>query len=499
MHNDIVTLLKDAQGLLDAGNLSGAAGLYRAVLARQPAEVNALAMLALIAQRMGRAELALQLTETALQVAPERAALWTNYATLQRQLERGDPVAAAEEALRRDPDSPEALDIAGYLAREAGRSERACALHRRAVALAPRNARLWANYALALLTGHDPDAAVAAAEEATRLDPASAFAFMALGLALRGAGDAVAAAPCFEQAATLQPDYHDAAIQAAQTYLQLGDWEKGWHWWEQRRYDAARFAALPRWQGQRVAHLLVHAEQGFGDSIHFLRFVPRLRACADQVTLQVPRPLRRLAALHLPNIALIAPDEAVPQADAHVPLMSLAHLLRLGPEEPPLALRADATECAMWRDRLAGLREPRIGLVTAGNPKQVNDYNRSLPPALAAQLAAALPHQVSELRRDGSIVCGDATFRPDDFMATAAWMTALDRIITVDTAAAHLAGSLGRPTWLLLSFDLDWRWGRDGETTGWYPGIRLFRQKKSGDWADVVRRVLEALREEPDN
>lgn len=196
------------------------------------------------------------MTETALQVAPERAALWVNYATLQRQLECGDPAAAAEEALRRDPDLPEALDIAGYLAREAGRSERACALHRRAVALAPRNARLWANYALALLTGHDPDAAVAAAEEATRLDPAlGGFAFMALGLALRGAGDAATAAP-FRTSGDVATPTITTRRYRRRIVLQLGDWEKGWHWWEQRRYDAARFAALPRWQGQRVAHLL---------------------------------------------------------------------------------------------------------------------------------------------------------------------------------------------------------------------------------------------------
>ena len=454
-------------------------------------------MLALIAQRMGRAELALQLTETALQVAPERAALWANYATLQRQLERGDPVAAAEEALRRDPDSPEALDIAGYLAREAGTPDRACALHRRATALAPQNGRLWENYALALLAGHDPDAAVMAAREATRLDASSASALMALGLCLRGAGAAVQAVACFEQAVALRPDYHDAAMQAAQTALLLGDWDRGWAWWERRRYDEARFAALPRWRGQRVAHLLVHAEQGFGDSIQFLRFVPRLHAYADQVTLQIPRPLRRLAALHLPAVALIAPDEAVPQADAQVPLMSLAYLLRLKPDEPspPLALRADAAESAAWRERLAGLREPRIGLIAAGNPKHANDRNRSLPPALAAQLAAALPHQVSELRRDGSIICGNAPpIVPQDFMATAAWMTALDRIVTVDTAAAHLAGSLGRPTWLLLPFDPEWRWGRDREDSPWYPTLRLFRQEKSGDWAGVITRVLAALR-----
>ncbi len=491
------TLLATAGTCMEVGDLSGAAALYREVLAQQPAEPQALMMLGLIARQMGRLELALQLMETAKASAPNSVPIWINYAVILRQLDRhAEARQAAEKALQLDPQSPDALDTAGYMAREDGAVGLACERHKQAVKLAPENARLRANYAVALLRNMQLQAAHVEITEALRLDPQLALAHMTMACVLRAAGYPARAIPYFRRAYELYPDYIDAYTNEAQAHLIMGDWETGWRCLEKRVYNAARFASLPRWQGEKVTRLLVHAEQGFGDALQFLRWLPLMRDRAEHITLQVPQALCRLVEKALPDIPLINPDDVLPVADAHVPLMSLPHILKAQVDNvpPPMIVEADEVEREVWRTRLQNVAQPRIGVVWAGNPLHPNDHNRSLKQSEIEPLLTAFGSHCVVMQSDGAFLYQQEVIgKPKDFADTGGLLAELDLIITVDTSIAHLAGMMGRPTWLLLPFDPDWRWFYEREDSIWYSSMRLFREVRPQNFVSVIAQVIAEL------
>jgi hypothetical protein len=246
------------------------------------------------------------------------------------------------------------------------------------------------------------------------------------------------------------------------------------------------------------------AEQGLGDTLQFLRFVPAVAARAREVVLQVQRELVELAGELPANCRVLPLDAPAPATDWQCSLLSVPAALRtvLADLAPPARLSVDAGKARHWRERLDTVPGRKVGLVWSGNPVHKNDRHRSIPLAAFRQLACDGVHFVSlqpEVReRDRATLAqwpalqhfgGDL----GSFADTAALLQSLDLVVTVDTSVAHLAASLGRPTWILLPFNPDWRWLQEREDTPWYPGARLFRQQRPGDWDSVLQRVRGAL------
>jgi hypothetical protein len=245
--------------------------------------------------------------------------------------------------------------------------------------------------------------------------------------------------------------------------------------------------------------VLIHAEQGLGDTLQFVRFVPQAARRA-RIVLGCPASLNAL--LHcVPGVAEIVSGEPVPRYDLHCPLMSLPMLFDIQPEQLGDAvpyIHADAAKIAAWRDRLAALPAPRVGLVWAGNPKYPADRRRSLPPAQLASLLdtpsiAWVSLQMGDARAALPPAVFDAAPWLTDFTDTAAAVAALDLVISVDTSVAHLTGAMGKPVWLLNRADTDWRWLLDRGDSPWYPTMRIFRQPTPGDWNSVIEAVISSV------
>lgn len=350
--------------------------------------------------------------------------------------------------------------------------------------------------------------AEAALRQAVALDPGSAPAWRRLGDVVRGLGQRGAARDAYDQAIALDPA--DAAARFGRGFVRLleGDLPDAWEDYEfrpsQRR--APDPALAPRWRGENPAgkRLLLYAEQGLGDTIQFLRYVPLLAARGARVLLAIPVPLMPLAAGLDGGFELVEPAPSLPPFDACCPLPSLPLLFRSGIDTLPQRLPylvAPPDRLASWQQRLGRHDGITVALVWAGNPDHPNDHNRSLRLAEVAPLFdlagprwLLLQKGVSrEERRQGRgrvEWLGDAL---QDFADTAAVMSCADLVISVDTAACHLAGALARPVWTLLPFAPDWRWMVGRDDSPWYPGMRLYRQPRRGDWSSVVERLAADL------
>ncbi len=350
--------------------------------------------------------------------------------------------------------------------------------------------------------------------------PAHAAALRGRGLALVQLDRLPEARDALRAAAALVPD--DPSVRGAQAHvsLALGEYADGWRHYE-TRWSNPSFApsrpdyAQPLWLGKgdlTGKTILLHGEQGFGDMIQFCRYAPLVRARAARVLLRVPSPLVRLTS-SLEGIEVVDAADPIDGFDCYCPLMSLPLAFNTSvatiPADVPY-LRADPSRIAAWRARLRSVQGPRVGVVWAGHAgvadRATNSYDRrrSIPLGVFARMLAEPGFGFVSLQKDVSEDAGagaladrgltDWTPELDDFAATAALIEALDLVITVDTAVAHLAGALAKPVWILSRFDACWRWVRGISGSPWYPSARLFRQPVPGDWESVVRDVVAALR-----
>jgi len=318
------------------------------------------------------------------------------------------------------------------------------------------------------------------------------------------------AAASYRAAIAADPGAADPHYNLALTLLLGGHYREGWaemEWrWKTGAFQKqAQHFSVPAWTGDDAEGgvVLLHDEQGLGDTIQFCRFVT-LAAQRARVVLQVQRPLLRLmSGLRGPE-AIIARGDKPPGFARHLPLMSLPHVL--GTEIPSALgyLQAPADRVAHWQARLSGLPGLRIGLVWAGNPRLGGtsydraDQRRSVrleqfrPLAMPGVSLVSLQKGAAAQQTAGFPI-SDWTTDLSDMAETAALVSALDLVISVDTAVAHLAGALGRPVWLLNRFDCDWRWGVTGEESIWYKSLRQFRQPSRGDWATPIAQMITAL------
>lgn len=378
-----------------------------------------------------------------------------------------------------------ALAMAGRLVAAVGKLEHA-------VALAPDHAEAqdWLGRTLATIHWHDraPDA-IAPLSRAVAAAPEDGRRHMKLAVALLSCGRLGEAWPHY-----------------AWRWPVFGETEGG-----RQPRQALERPDPAAWHGRR---LLVFAEQGLGDTLQFLRYVPMAAAAAGEVILEVPGPLAALAATVAPGIRVVADGDPLPAHDATVPLLHLPWAfgteLASIPGKVPY-LRTDPVRATAWRRRLAELPGLRVGLVWAGDPRPDRpganriDRRRSLRLAALAPLAGVPGVSFVSLQKGAGarqaampppgLVLHDWTTELRDFADTAALMAGLDLVISADTSPVHLAGALARPVWLLNRYDSCWRWLRDRDDSPWYPTLRQFRQPAPGEWAPVVARVAEALRE----
>lgn len=472
-------LFMQAQAAQEAGDLAGAERALRAALGHAPGRESILVNLAGVLIALNNFAEALPLCEAVLAANPQQPQAWLNRSLC--ELDAGADEAALASVMQARQIAPHDAGVLGALGAALFRLQR---------------------YAEAL----------AAYEAACRAEPAVPGWHTMRGVALRALGRLEEAAAAHAQALRIDPEFGEARWNAALVDLALGQYVAGWagfEWrWrtEREALTPAYRGSAPRWQGEAPAgrRILLWAEQGLGDTLQFCRFAQMLQGRGAHVLLQVQPTLVELLRTLDPAITVVAKGEALPAHDLHAPLLSVPHLLRLDTlPAAPAYLHAPARPAAAWAEE-AGTR-PRIGVMWAGNCENPRGRYRSMPLA-AMQRVFALP---------ADFVCLGRDISPDereqlraipnvreyaDVLATmadtAALISTLDYVLSIDTSVAHLAASLGKPTWLLLAQNADWRWGRADSVSPWYPhSTRLFRQRKAGEWHGVVADAVQALRQ----
>jgi hypothetical protein len=468
---------------LQKGDPRGALPYLRKALKADPRNPQAHLNLGAALQRLGQAEDALATFTRAASLRPEYPEAWLNLGHVLGKLGRfAESLAAYDRALGRRADYPEALDGRGNALTDLGRPAEALAAYDRALELQP-------DYVEALVN--------------------RAFVLTDLNRYAEALAD-------LDRALALRPGFGRAHFDASMALLVSGDFKRGWQEFEWRwrveggEQDSRGFRQ-PQWRGEEdIAGrtILLHAEQGLGDSIEFCRYAPLVAARGARVIVEVQRPLTGLLA-QLPGVSqVIARGEALPPFDLHCPLLSLPLAFRTDAASIPAPrsyLAADPARIAHWQAKLGTANLPCIGLAWSGSPGHRNDRNRSIPLETLARLCDAgwrfvgLQKDVREadraaLRAQPAIMnLGEELA---DFNDTAALLACLDLVVCVDTAVAHLAGALGTPVWILLPFAPDWRWLLEREDSPWYPTARLFRQPAPGDWDSVLGRVATELKED---
>ncbi|MBM3835244.1 MAG: tetratricopeptide repeat protein [Verrucomicrobia bacterium] len=451
--------------------------------------------------------------ETAARLRPDNPIWHFNCGLAWQQLNQlPNAIAAYQAALSRKPDFFDAWSNLCAALKASGEFQAAVDAGRKAAALRPDSAGAHLHLGNALKAQGDWAAAEASYRVARGLEPGTVRIQLNLANTLREMGRLPEAIALLREAVAKSPRFAEAHRDLAFALLLSGGlragWEENeWRWQTEELAPKRRSFPQPAWARENLAgrRLFVYTEQGFGDAIQFVRYIELLIERGAEIILECQIELRRLFRM-IPSVArLLTRGEAAPPFDFHAPLMSLPRLVGTTLETIPrrvpyLKVPPElANEASLPRNgRL------KVGLIWAGNPSHLNDRNRSLPvellrPLLDVEGVDFYSLQIGERARDaqqGDITSRitDVRERISDFASTAAIVDQLDLVISVDTATAHLAGALARPTWLLLPFAPDWRWllGRDDSV--WYPTMRLFRQPGPGNWTDVVARVCAQLR-----
>jgi tetratricopeptide (TPR) repeat protein len=475
-----------ANALMELHDFDAAEQHYRRARALVPASARFAFNLARLLEKTGRSDAALTEFRASAALDPHDSGTLLHMGRLLRAGNaHADAAACFEQVVAREPDNVLALFELGYAYDAMHRYEEAIALYRRAEALKPDGAGVVNNLAFALN-------ALARYDEAEHT---------------------------FRRALKLNPDLPESGFQLGMLMLRRGDYAGGWPLFENRKITTIgrpNYRKLPvtEWNGEALhgKRFLIVREQGVGDQIQFIRYASVLAACGAHVHALVAPELASLAAT-VPGVSRVLdtlPDDATITRDYDFwcDVMSLAGRFPGEPFIDTPYMHADAQQAEAWRARVGALAPDarrRIGLVWAGNPQHHFDTFRSVPLKTLQPLAALAGNawfaiqkgpgaaQLAEQKQAWPIhAVGDELH---DFAATAALIASLDLVITVDTSVAHLAGALGKPVWVLLAAQPDWRWGKDRSDSAWYPSARVFRQTTLGDWSNVVSELTDALRD----
>ncbi|MFC0400675.1 tetratricopeptide repeat protein [Paraburkholderia rhizosphaerae] len=551
-------MLHQAVAMQQNGAHTEAEEIYRQILALRPMHIDAIQLLGALSLQTGRIDEGIELLKKAVSINGKLAPLHSNLAyayNTQRRFNDGlasanralaleagfadalnnrgnalaglnratEALASFDKALALQPGFAQAWNNRACVLRDLGRPADALASCDQAIALQSRYADAWSNRANALSDMNRPLDAQASYQRALELAPGLVDAWNNLGVTLVDMKHHDEALQSYQRALALVPDAAEAHWNYSLCLLQMGRLEEGWpeyEWrWQRERTRASRRGfAQPLWLGEfplAGKTILLHAEQGLGDTLQFCRYAPLVAAMGAKVILEAPGELIRLLAT-LDGVAdLVEAGQPLPPFDCHTPLLSLP--LAFGTElaNIPCAtpyLFADPARAQRWAARLASTdaRMPKVGLVWAGgNRPHVAEFRKAdarrsmaldtlkpildVPHARFYSLQKGPAAQQLRERPDLAACVVDHTDEFEDFADTAAFVDTLDLVITVDTAVAHLAGAMGKPVWIMNRFDTCWRWLLDRDDSPWYPSARLFRQPALGDWNKVVWAVRDAL------
>jgi tetratricopeptide (TPR) repeat protein len=495
------------------GQLADAEAICNAILAAEPEHFDTLHLLGLLRHQQGRNAEALQLVGAVLQRAPGSAELLNNYGLILGALSRHEEALACfETALANHADYLNALKSRAAALKRLAREDEALVAYEAVLAAQPDDVDALNECGGIHVRRGRFDAAIACYDKALAVAPRVTELHVNKGTAFAAAGRFDDALQSFASAIAIDPGCADAHHRASLIRLRFGNFRCGWRdyeWrWQTKRAEQRRDVGATLWRGEQPLQgktILLVAEQGFGDTINFLRYASLVAARGATVMLDVPQPLREIAA-STPGVAsVISGGAPVPHVDYHCPLLSLplafATDLTTIPANIPY-IRADQQRLAKWRERLPQTGRLRIGLCWAGSNAHLNDHNRSIAPERFAEIFA-LPNldfisvqkdvgagQAEILRRHGVIALGQDF---EDFADTAAVLAQLDLLISVDTSVAHLAGAMGKAVALLLSYPAEWRWLLERSDSPWYPTMRLFRQNAAGGWDGPLAQLYQEL------
>lgn len=471
--------------LFKLGRTTDALASYEQALAADPRCFDALVNSATVMRHMDRDLDAAGAYARALAIDPNRVEIWIALGNTFDKLQRyDDALKCFDRTLALKPGTAELICNRGNALWHLRRAGEALASYDAALALKPDAVEIHNNRGNALLDLNRPDEALASFDRALALKPDYTEALVNRANALRDLNRSRDVIASCDAALAIDPELAEAHWNKGLEQLLLGDFERGWseyEWRWKRSGNAPRDFGVPQWRGDDISSktILVHAEQGFGDTIQFIRYVPMLAARGATIVLEVPDSLTPLIGAIDGVAAMIGRGQPHPSIDLHCPLMSLPLAFGTTLTTIPAAvpyLRAPAPRIDVWRARLPGSGKLRVGLVWSGKPTHRNDHNRSIAFERLAPLLAQSGVEFVSLQRDlretdMAAVNASAVLRPDldtaDFADTAAIIDTLDLVIAVDTAVAHLTGAMAKPLWLLLPFCPDWRWMLERDGSPW--------------------------------
>jgi len=433
---------------------------------------------------------------------------WSEASVLYRQL------------LKLHPDHPGLLTDLGTIEIKLGNHAEGLKWLDQSLRCDPNQAVALSNRAVGLRFTQRLEEARLSVERAIKLQPDYADAYINLGLVLHDLRLFDQAVSCYERAARLRPEINAfAKLNKGLIKLLNGQFTDGWKLYESRwdsmQHKQARAFSTPLWLGRSSIAgkaLLIHPEQGFGDFIQFCRYALEAEKSGAKVVLETPAALVSLASTLPGNITIIRAGDPLPAHDFHCPIMSLPLAFKTTagsiPRQTPY-LYASPAKQEIWRAKLGERRKPRIGLAWSGNPQYMHEGNRRVP-LKKLQPLLELPFEFHVLQKD--IRPDDAEALSDyshvltshssdlhDFEDTAALVSEMDLVVSVDTSICHLAGALAKEVWVMLSYVPDFRWLLDSSDCPWYPTATLLRQKTPGVWDDVILEVVSRLKSFPGN
>lgn len=483
---------------------------YRQAITLHPKYADAYYNLGVLYYRHTRLQESIETFRRALEINPQIAEAWNNLGVALMDVRQyRQSVLCLQAAIKLAPNYAEAYLNLGNVQQRMGSNNEALLSLQKALSLNPEYPNAWNTLGVVLDNLNQPNA-IDCFRKALQCKPEYPEALNNLGKMLAFEGDGANGIALLRQAVSLRPNYVDGHWNLALALLLHGQYPEGWkehEWrWKLENFPSPkRDFSQPQWQGEDFhgKRLLLHSEQGIGDTLQFARFISLAAQRGTHIIFETSPALRRLLSKVEGVTEVVTYGELLPDFDLHCPLMSLPLALGITVETIPAPLQLPGY--ASQKEAIASRGEEplKVGLAWAGNPNRGQDNRRSMTLKALARLAeipgvsffslikGSATSQIAEVAPHMTVV--DLCSSDQDFVDTAAHVAEMDLVISVDTSIAHLAGTLGKRVWILLAQAADWRWLRNREDSPWYPTVRLFRQASFGDWSGVMEQVAQEL------
>lgn len=510
--------LKQAQIAYRNENLKEAETLNKEILRENPNHAEALAQLGLIANKVEKRDIAIDLLRKATHIKQNR--LLESYTDLGRVYFEANKYQEAYDCFKKcldiDPNYPHSYNNISVALTRLHRYDEAIKYAKQALFISKDSPQSYNNLGVTYMRADMPDESLASYAKAIELMPDYAEAYYNRGVAYKQLNRLDDAIDSYRKAMEIKPSYKDVYLNLGIACMCKGNYEEGWNFYEKRYYTnpepgpEVRYKTT-KWDGSSLEgkKLLIYREQGFGDSIQFARFLPILNDMGAQVIFKCQSELKELLETNNLKASFIdktVPDETV-DFDIYTLLLSIPYFLKIRPDNIPFAdgyIKADPQRVQEYKDKYFNNDKFKIGIFWQGSTDNKSDKKRSMPLSYLERFVDIPNVQVYSVqkgygaeqlenspKKDQIIAIGEEF---NDFSDAAAAVENLDLVIGVDSAFIHVAGAMGKPAWLLLAFEADWRWILGQEQTGWYDSLKLFWQKESNNWEEVLNRVTEELK-----